>query len=192
MGLSSYSEQELFYLIHQDNEQAFTELMDRYWNRIYSQAIVYLKEAHKAQDLVQEVFLTLWKDRKKLITVESPADYLYIIARNKIFNEARRRIMLPLADDVAQFYREKQQLPDLQTEAKETQQLLQQAIHLLPPQRKKVFELSRQQGYTYDEIATELGISRETVKVHMVKALAYLRRYMGYHLTFLILFKFFF
>jgi RNA polymerase sigma-70 factor (ECF subfamily) len=183
----------LFEQTAQGDHAAFGMLMEKYWNLLYSQALAYLKDAFKAEDLVQEVFLAIWKDRQKLSSVDSPEDYLFIIARNKIFNEARKRIMLPLLDTLGKYYAEEHG-PDQQLDAREANALLQSAINQLPPQRKRVFELSRNEGLTYEAIAGQLGISRETVKVQMVKALSFLRRAIRHHILLIIgvLFKIFF
>ncbi len=186
-----YSDKELFHLISQEDEAAFALLMEKYWNLLYSQAIAYLKDTFKAQDLVQDVFLVIWKTRQKLHDVESPADYLFIIARNKIFNEARKRIMLPLSDTVEDYYIEKSSQPDQLLNTRNINALIQSAINQLPPQRKRVFELSRNEGLTYEAIAVRLGISRETVKVQMVKALSFLRHVIRHHITPLLFFIFF-
>lgn len=165
--------------------------MERHWNLLYSQSLAYLKDSFKAQDLVQEVFLAVWKNRHKLPAVESPENYLFIIARNMIFNEVRKKIMLPLTENLENYYTEKQQQPDQVLDAREVNTLLQAAVSQLPPQRKRVFELSRNEGMTYEAIARHLGISRETVKVQMVKALAFIRQFIRYHLPIIFCLNFF-
>lgn len=182
----------LFRLIAEGDEAAFSQLMEKHWNLLYSQSLAYLKDRHKAQDLVQEVFLVLWKNRQKLVDVESPEDYLFIIARNKIFNEVRKKIALPLQDNIEEYIEEQPLHPHQQMDVAELDSLLQSAIQKLPPQCRRVFELSRKQGLTYEAIAGELGISRETVKAHMVKALSYLRQFVRPHIPCIILLKYFF
>lgn len=166
-------------------------LMERHWNLLYSQSLAYLKDSFKAQDIVQEVFLAVWKDRPKLKEVESPEGYLFIIARNKIFNEVRKKISLPLTDSLEGYYAEKQSQPDNVLEAREVNALLQRAVQQLPPQRKRIFELSRNEGMTYEAIAGQLGISRETVKVQMVKALSFIRQFIRYHIPVIFFLNFF-
>lgn len=166
-------------------------LMERHWNLLYSQSLAYLKDSFKAQDIVQEVFLAVWKDRPKLKEVESPEGYLFIITRNKIFNEVRKKITLPLTDSLEEYYAEKQSRPDNVLDAREANALLQQAVNQLPPQRKRIFELSRNEEMTYGAIASQLGISRETVKVQMVKALSFIRQFIRYHIPVIFFLNFF-
>lgn len=187
-----YTPNQLFLQIAEGDEAAFTLLMDKYWNLLYSQSLAYLKDRFKAQDIVQEVFLAIWKNREKLSAVESPEDYLFIIARNKIFNEVRKKIAQPLTDNIQQYYAEQHLQPDRQFDHNEINTLIQTAISQLPPQRKRIFEMSRNEGLTYEAIAAQLGISRETVKVQMVKALSFLRSYIRTHIPFYLFLNFFF
>ncbi|QEC44715.1 RNA polymerase sigma factor [Pseudobacter ginsenosidimutans] len=192
MSQTLYTPHQLFLQIAEGDEAAFTLLLDKYWNLIYSQSMAYLKDRFKAQDIVQEVFLAIWKSRHKLPEVESPEDYLFIIARNKIFNEVRKKVAEPITDNIEQYYAEQQLRPDRQFDHSEINTLLQDAISQLPPQRRRIFEMSRNEGLTYEAIASQLGISRETVKVQMVKALSFLRQYIRTHIPLYLFLKFFF
>ena len=192
MSQTLYTPHQLFLQIAEGDEAAFTLLLDKYWNLIYSQSMAYLKDRFKSQDIVQEVFLAIWKSRHKLPEVESPEDYLFIIARNKIFNEVRKKVAEPITDNIEQYYAEQQLRPDRQFDHSEINTLLQDAISQLPPQRRRIFEMSRNEGLTYEAIAGQLGISRETVKVQMVKALSFLRQYIRTHIPLYLFLKFFF
>ncbi|MBO9574037.1 MAG: sigma-70 family RNA polymerase sigma factor, partial [Chitinophagaceae bacterium] len=64
---------------------------------------------------------------------------------------------------------------------REANALLQKALDTLPPQRRKVFELSRLEGLKYEEIASQLNVSRETVKRHLSEATKNLRTILGSH-----------
>ncbi len=158
------------------DQLAFAEMVRRYWNTIYSHGLVYLKSAPRAEEITQDVFMKVWTGREKLPEVRNLDNYLFIIARNHIFNEARKKINL-IYGDIGE-HAETSFLPDLQTEYKESYQQLLKGIELLPEKRRQVFKLSRLEGLSNEQIATRLGIHKDTVYQYLVKSLLFLRTYM--------------
>lgn len=185
-----HTEKDIFLQIANGNHDAFTRLVDQYWNNLYGQAIAYLKDSHKAQDIVQEVFLTIWKNRASLPDIERPQHYLYTMAKNRILSEFRKKLLIPIPDGIEQLQPASDSPADEQLATKQLRELVQAAVDQMPPQRRMVFELSRQEGLKYEEIAARLGISRETVKGHMIKALAQVRTFMRHVMR--LLFQIFF
>lgn len=177
-GENSYNEKALLQLVAEGDELAYTTLFNSYWNTVYAQSLAYLKSVTLAQDVVQEVFLRLWNKREVLPSVENIDSFIFIIARNEIITQLRKK--LPYAGVEQQWpdLPEKVLQPDLQLAYRQQHQLLEQAVSKLPPQRKRVYILHRHEGLSYEEIARQMNISRETVKGHMVKALAFLRTYL--------------
>lgn len=172
---NSHTEKELFAQLAKGDPQVFRRLLYHYRGRIFGQALAYLKNTHKAEDIVQDVFMTLWTQREKLTEIENPEGYLLTIARNKIITELRKRIAADTLNTPEEIQLESSFSAYKGFETNQTLQIIQSAIDKLPSQQKKVFQLTKQQGLSYDEVASQLGISRETVKAHMVKALSTLR-----------------
>jgi len=185
-----HTEKNIFQQIANNDHDAYTRLVDQYWNNLYGQAMAYLKDSHKAQDVVQEVFLTIWKKRSTLSDIERPQHYLYTMAKNRILSEFRKKLLTPIPEGIEQLQPATDSPADEQLAAKQLQELVQVVVEQMPPQRRIVFELSRQEGLKYEEIAARLGISRETVKGHMIKALAQVRTFLRHALR--LLFQFFF
>lgn len=185
-----HTEKDIFQQIANDDHDAYTRLVDQYWNNLYGQAIAYLKDSHKAQDVVQEVFLTIWKKRSTLSDIERPQHYLYTMAKNRILSEFRKKLLIPIPEGIEQLQPATDSPADEQLAAKQLRELVQVVVDQMPPQRRIVFELSRQEGLKYEEIAARLGISRETVKGHMIKALAQVRTFLRHALR--LLFQLFF
>jgi RNA polymerase sigma-70 factor (ECF subfamily) len=188
-------ERQLFAEVADGNTASFRRLLDRYQENIFGLALAYLKSFDKAQDIVQEVFLVVWERRSDFRNLENPQGFLFTIARNKIISEFRKK--RPGALDIFEQMHGAATMPvDRRFEDAQIYQLVQSAVEKLPEQQKKVFILAKREGFSYDEIAVKLGISRETVKVHMVKALAYLRSFLRQlntlFLTLSIIFLFFF
>lgn len=157
---------------------AFRELFDAHWDRIYSIALAFTKSVVTSEELVQDIFLKIWLHRTELPGVRHFEGYLFMIARNHIYNTLRTKIKdVHFTDDLELHFAESTLADDL-VHLKDAETLIRQAVDTLPTQQKAVFELSRYQGLSQEEIAQELQISRLTVKAHMRKALASLRTYL--------------
>lgn len=173
--------QDDFLLIHrlrQNDAAAYIELYNRYHVKMYSWLLRFVKLPELAEDIIQETFLKIWEIRHRLQPHQSFPAYLYRISRNKAFRllkkiahdeKLRRRVMIQSEMEIND--------PEQKFQWQEYQQLLDNAVSRLPAQRQKVFKLCRQNNKTYEEVATELGISRNTVKEHMVKAVQDLRQH---------------
>jgi RNA polymerase sigma-70 factor (ECF subfamily) len=174
---SSANERLLCQQVAAGDEKAFAILIERYWRTIYGQALAYIKSSHHAQDIVQEVFIKLWEKRQALMNVEHFDAYLFIIARNHIISELRKKVALPLEKEVLELVKEEGALPDKQLSFKQLQQHVATAVNGLPAQQKTAYLLSREQGLSFEAIAGEMGLSKETVKKHICRALNAIRLY---------------
>ena len=142
----------------------------------------YTKSRFVAEELVQEAFIRLWKNRSQLTAIEDPTAYLYRMIFNHINNYIKKTAnekkildralakMDPAADNTQQ-----------QLEANEMTRIITAAVERLPPQKKIIYRLSREQGLSYQEIATQLNLSPHTVKNHLVEAMKLLRAYLKDH-----------
>jgi RNA polymerase sigma-70 factor (family 1) len=174
----SYEEARLIALLADDSEYAFQLLFDRHRNRIYQTAMRYLKSPVLAQEVVQDVFLKLWFERRN-IRQDLPLEaWLFTIAKNNLLNRLKKIAIEWKAMN-------KLKLPghlsagNTEDKIQESQynELLQQAVNSLTEQQRKVFLLARTQHLTYIQIGEELGISPLTVKTHMSRALESIKAY---------------
>jgi RNA polymerase sigma factor (sigma-70 family) len=166
--------------IGRGDQRAFAEMVSTYWNTIYSQGLAYLKSAPRAEEITQDIFMKVWDTREKLPAVRNLDNYLFIIARNRIVNETRKKINLiygPVEEQT-----ETASTPDLQTEYRESYQLLLKGIGLLPEKRRAVFKMSRLEGMSNEQIAATLGIHKDTVYQYLIKSILFLRDYMQQHM----------
>jgi RNA polymerase sigma-70 factor (ECF subfamily) len=129
-----------------------------------------------AREVTQEAFATLWERRETLDPHTSLYGFMYGMARNMAFRMLRTKTIenkksMDERFDAPQFAG----LADENLISMETSLLLEEVIRNMPAQRKRVFELSRKEGMSYNEIAQEMGISLNTVRTHMTFALKELR-----------------
>lgn len=167
----------------QGNQFAFKQVYDCYWFSIYKSVRRYTKSSAVAEDIVQEIFTTLWNNRSNFIGVLHLEYYLITMAKNltyktlrkMAFEEARKNDMI--AERSALENTVDDPLLDQQYE-----ELVQRAVGLLPSQQKQVFFLAKVDGLSHKDIAAQLNISHLTVKTHMAKALRFIRHYLQPHL----------
>lgn len=169
-------------LVADGDENAFRTVFNKYWKKIYSVAFTFTKSPVLSEELVQDIFLKIWINKKELPAIKKFDDYLFTIARNHIYNELRKKTMeQPFVEHLEQHFLEAYYLPEQLLMLKETTGLINTAVEKLPDQQRVVFKLSRNDGLDYNSIAQQLGITRSTVKNHMTKALEFLRNYLVMH-----------
>ena len=178
----SFDEKLLLSELKNHNEQAFRKLFDLYYQDIYGYSMSLLKSKDLAEENVQDVFLKVWLNRENLDTDKSFKSYLFTIARNQAFN-----ILHKAANDIvlkeAVFYESQKScdIVDYAVREEDCKKLKKQAMRQLPPKRKLIFKMSRKKGMSYEEIGRELGISVNTVKNQMSKALETMRIFFKAH-----------
>jgi RNA polymerase sigma-70 factor (family 1) len=177
MNYSALDDIELLKFLQEENEEAFAELYNRYWKRIYTMALTYTKSPEAAQDIVQDVFLKIWIKKENLLQVREFKPFLFVTARNLIISSLRNQVFYVTLDP-EEGIEEDTLLPEKQLSYKESLDLLHKAIELLPPQQQRAYQLSRNEGMRYEDIAQEMGISPLTVRTHITKALSFIRKYL--------------
>lgn len=161
------------------DENAFKLLFNEYWDNIYGVAFMMTKSREAAKDVVQEVFIKVWLQREELPKKESFRDFLFIITRNHILSELRKKRRAEcLTDELRTYSNDNEQVADEGLLYKESAALIQEAVERLSPQQREVYLLSREKGWSQEQIAAHLGISKSTIKTHMSRALTTIRLYL--------------
>jgi RNA polymerase sigma-70 factor (family 1) len=178
----TYDEKELLLQLMQGDANAFTEIYELYKDKVFAFAFTLTKSKDTAEEAVQEVFFKLWERRAQINTELSFTAYVKKIAYHCIidfFRKVRRdrTIRQKLQDNMLAL----QHTHEDELIGKELEKLYQQAIDQLPPQRKRIYTLSRDQHYSYEEIAGEMGLSKNTVRNQMADAIQSIRRYIATH-----------
>jgi len=173
---------------------AFDALFRLHWDHVYSVALLASRSADFAKDVAQEVFLWVWKERQQMTTVQNIRAYLYQATRNFILRKLKRATIeenykRSLSNPLG-YITQSESGPETNARLKELQQLIETGIRKLPPQQQRAFRLSREQGLSHEAIAREMGLSGHTVKDYIVKALAFLRKYITQHGDVLLIYLF--
>ncbi len=162
--------------------EALEEIMARYAGQVYHFALNLVKSESLAEELSQDVFVRIWNSRTSIEPDRNFQGFMYTIARNVCLNylksaagQARVRTSY-LEGEITHHLNPEQILI-----SRQEYQILQEAIESLSPRRKTIFNLSRREGLSHQQIAEKLGITVNTVKVSMTKATAHIRSYLMKH-----------
>ena len=169
-----YDNKQLVYLLTQADESAFTEIYNRYWQKLFAIAYNRLKEIQSAEDVVHDAFISLWANRNKS-EIESLENYLatstkYLVLakikkkeRDRIYNNSLHPT--PVIDfPVESSLHYKRILEIVKTE-----------VEKLPVKCRLIFKCSRDEGKPVQQIAKELKLSPKTVENQLNKALKHLK-----------------
>jgi len=165
----------------QGNELAFNELFRRYFNKLHQFSLKFIRDESVAEELVLDLLLKIWEQSDQITTDGEIAPYLFKAMKNTIFNHARKRqkIIVPL-DSVAENLLTHAGFQE-DYETSELRFAYHQSMTRLSPQRKKVFQMSREQDMNHKEIAGELKLSVNTVENHISASLRFLRAELQKH-----------
>lgn len=172
---SEFSDEQLFKLVKQDDRKAFEELYKRYWSYLLDYAYKSLQSRQKAEDIVQEIFISLYQRRHSIELLVSLKAYLSKALKFKVLNEIRSQIVRVTYEKNVFFSANCKNDFAEELEAKELQQKLYKRIQQLPDKCKQTFLFSREENLSYKDISGGLGISVSTVEKHISKALKILK-----------------
>lgn len=162
------------------SRSAFNEIYDRFWHKLFLVAVKKAKSADDAKDIVQDLFCSLWMKRDSLIIKVSLSSYLFTALKYKVinhieFNVVKGHYLKSLNTALLDF----DNSTDDAIIKRDLEQCLDAGIDRLSPKVKEVFELSRKEDLTINQIAEKLQLSEQTVKNQISKALKILRLHLS-------------
>ncbi|RAJ87294.1 RNA polymerase sigma-70 factor (ECF subfamily) [Chitinophaga dinghuensis] len=159
-----------------DNDAAaFTEIYEAYREKLLALAFNRLSDIQAAEDIVQDVFISLWNQRHNH-QINNAGAYLATAVKYKILDRFRREQLLRQYQQVySTDMPVPSNAPDAALQFKHIQQLLQEEVNKLPEKCRLIFQYSREQGMPVKEIAQTLNISHKTVENQITKALRHLK-----------------
>ena len=183
--LSEYTDTQLVELLSRDDRPAFTELYNRYWGRLFTVAANKLdKDLESAEELVQDIFLDLWRRRNDLGAIACVSGYLSVAVKYKVIDARlkKKRIKTYKARSAGSL-----SIVDTSTEERlrfnELQKRLAVVVQDLPERSRLIYTLSRDSGYSHKQIADRLSISNKTVEAHLSRIIKLIRSKMRSVLT---------
>lgn len=173
---TTYNDSDLATLLKLDDNNAFTEIYNRYWKLLFYIAHLRLQDPQEAEEVVQEIFTDLWARRHTIVLKRSLKYYLASAAKyqvitclakrnTELYPEYAATAALPEVDSLLGFH--------------ELQKQLEELVAALPEKCRLVYQLSREEELSHKEIASRLNISEKTVENHITKALSHLRKGLG-------------
>lgn len=173
-----FDEKDVLRRLRAADEAAFNELMERYKRPLAKSMLRILKSREDTEEALQELFVRVWMNRTAIDPERPIKAYLFRIAENLVYDLLRKaarekRLVAEYFTHLSEAYLHvEEQLFD-----EETKTILRDAIAQLPEQRRRVFELCKVEGKSYEEVSRQLSISIATVNSHITNANAFLREY---------------
>lgn len=178
----THTDRDLTALLKAGDHAAYVEIYNRYKRLLYVFAMKRLGNEQEAEDLLHELFMSLWSKREQFDENTLLAPYLYNAVRYRIINIfSKRKLSAQYLDSFNTYLKNDYFVSETDhlIRHKELTTLIEREIDNLPKKMRAVFRLSRETGYTRKEIAAELGLSEETVKSHIFHALKILKVKLG-------------
>jgi RNA polymerase sigma factor (sigma-70 family) len=176
----SLDDSELLRLLKQDSASAFQELYDRYWHKLYFLAHKRLKSATAAEEIVQNVFITLWHKRKKLV-IKDLSPYLAAVTRYAVYRHLVGEKRRAEKEDAAGKQSLRSVPGELLIDDKLLLEMVKRLTNELPEKCRLVFIYNKIEDQALPEVAEKLNISLKTAEAHLTKALRLIRKKIGDH-----------
>jgi len=162
------------------DQTAFKALYDKYHHALYRKTFQLVQSSSETEDIIQESFIALWEKRKEIDIARPLGPWLFTVTFNRAVNHLKKQLrekskvaeatMQPVVDN------------DFLTVEKQWK-LLETGISQLSPQKRRVFQLCKMEGRTYEETSQLMGISRYTVKEYLGEVMYTLREYISKHVS---------
>ena len=173
------SDSDLIAAVRDGDDRAFNALFLRWYPQVERFLLTLVKDVPLAEDLAQGVFMKVWLHRDRLNPTLSLKNYLAVLARNAALDVFKSKRHLTTTDTDTPSREPAPEHTEFQAEFNEVHFRIAKLIENMPPQRRQIFQLSRYEQLSHEQIATQLGISVRTVEKHIQLALQELRKHLN-------------
>lgn len=182
-------ESQIISLLSEGNEAAFEELYHSYSKRLLGYLIKSVKSESIAAELLQDVFVKVWKNRENIDPDQSFRSYLFKIAENLVYDFFRKaardkKLEAALITDYNDSYSHIEETISIA----ENKKLVDSLLESLPGKRRQVFQMIKIEERSYEEVGELLHVSPSTINDHVVKATKAIRKNIGRYMTSIMLF----
>ncbi len=165
-----------FLKIANNDAKEFKKMFEHYYEPLVEYACYYVGDQDTAENIAQDVFVNIWKNRQKIKLKKTLKIYLFSAIKKTALRairdrNTRNKYFTSLSSEI-----EMSESPNDNVIIKELESAIENAINQLPEKGRLIFCMNRFDGLTYVEIADILGISVKTVETHMFRALQFLRK----------------
>jgi RNA polymerase sigma-70 factor (ECF subfamily) len=174
-----FKEEELVQRLGKSDSYAYRLLYEKYGPQLHALCFRFRFSKEEAEEIVQETFIRIWQNRQAIDPARPFGRFLITIAKHLIYNQIRHNKYR--SDYLNHIKSELKVFPPDQPKERELQQLVDKAVRELPDKCSQVFRKSRFEGYSNQQIAEELHISKSTVENQLNKALKKIRNYIERH-----------
>jgi RNA polymerase sigma-70 factor (family 1) len=182
--------EELVTGLRSDNPIAMEQIFNLHWESVFDAAFQKVGDESVAQDITQEIFISLWENRKNLILTKSLSGYLYGAVKYKVINYYRSNtIKEGLEAEFSTLMAQQQTTSDADENIifQDTRKQIDAAMARLPERMRLVISMSRDQDKSIKEIAAELNVSVQTVKNQITASMKLLREAIFYVIAIVLL-----
>jgi RNA polymerase sigma-70 factor (ECF subfamily) len=170
-----YADDQLTTALAEGDRNAFSQVYERYWSPLYQLAYQKVRSREIAEELVQNLFVSLW-EKRETITIRELRPYLFTALRFSIINhiesdQVRERFITYYESFVQQATHQ----PADELALRDLTDAIERSLHTLPEQTQQVFRMSRFDCLTIPEIADKLNLSEKAIQYHLSKALRVVR-----------------
>ena len=150
--------------ISEDDERALEDLFKAHSKWLFAIAFGIVKDHGLAEEIVEDVFIKLWKNRSKSTPIENLESFLFVCIKNLSYDHIRKRGNRHFISLDEQMLNQYEMAPDQIYELNELKELIALSVKKLPPRCKSIFELVRGAGYSYKKAAQILNLTPKTVE----------------------------
>ncbi len=168
-----YTDEILIKCLRNSDEEAFVELYQRYWRRLYSSALKRISSEEDAKDIIQELFVKLWVRRASIPEEAIAGEYLFTSLRYRIINYIQAdQVRVKYANSCLAEKGNLSVFPSVESNLalEELESVIQEAVENMPERMQEVFILSYRKGLSPKEISVQLSLSVQTVKNYLSNA----------------------
>lgn len=167
--------QEIFKKLSDHPDRAlYNYFFNKYYPKLIWFALIYVKQHSLAEEIVSDVMLNIFKKRQKLAQSENIEGYIFISVKNqslKYLRKQKNKIFIDNYENEADLLLTSHESPEYEYISNEFHEIIKSAIDALPPKRKLVFRMIKEEGLKYQDVARLLDLSIKTVETHMGLAL---------------------
>ncbi|TCC87955.1 RNA polymerase sigma-70 factor [Pedobacter frigiditerrae] len=195
MTFNHLTDQELLQRVFLNNEQAFNELFERHWSKVYAVSLRYLKDEEIAKEITHDIFLNIWNKRNKL-NINSFKSYIITASSYHSIRKKQQMKAIPLSyvadytnDDQFAFATQLHENNTAEDKISENEfnAGIGTVLNGLPKRCREIYLLSRNENLSIAEISSRLNISKRTVENQLTVALKHLRTFLKHSSLLLLL-----